>query len=80
MNNSVSRSTKQNHDNFIERKLSYNSSMVNRDKEIPFTRVWVLVLLDIVTMKFGSFGYCDYEGLVLLDIVTINVTILAKEQ
>ena len=54
--------------------------MVNRDKEIPFTRVWVLVLLDIVTMKFGSFGYCDYEGLVLLDIVTINVTILAKEQ
>lgn len=33
--------------------------MVNRDKEIPFTRVWVLVLLDIVTM---------------------NVTILAKEQ
>lgn len=54
--------------------------MVNRDKEIPFTRVWVLVLLDIATMKFGSFGYCDYEGLVLLDIVTINVTILAKEQ
>ena len=80
MNNSVSRSTKQNHYNFIERKLSYNSSMVNRDKEIPFTRVWVLVLLDIVTMKFGSFGYCDYEGLVLLDIVTMNVTILAKEQ
>ena len=39
-----------------------------------------MVLLDIVTMKFGSFGYCDYEGLVLLDIVTMNVTILAKEQ
>ena len=31
-------------------------------------------------MKFGSFGYCDYEGLVLLDIATMNVTILAKEQ
>ena len=31
-------------------------------------------------MKFGCFGYCDYEGLVLLDIATMNVTILAKEQ
>ena len=35
--------------------------MVNRDKEIPFTRVWFWFFWILWLWSFGSFGYCDYK-------------------